>query len=153
MKFENILTIKTLYAIPFEEDTNKPKVYTLIVKSINKRYYLGNNTYTLDVLFPNGETRYLIIYDGYINNPEGDNISKPFINHFFKNPGWKVDSSDIEDYTDYLIFDNHDILIDEYVNLLNQRNEEIKTQINELFKELNINIDRIVYVKKQKYDQ
>ena len=150
MKFETIQLTSMLYAIPY---TDKPMVYSLIVKSINKKLYLGNNTYTLEVLFPNGETRYLKIYDGYVNDPKGDDISQPFINHFLINPEWRVDSSKVEDYTKYLIFDNHEELISEYVKQIEAKIDYDRETIHNLSNEIIRNQQSIDYVKHQKYEK
>lgn len=150
MKFETIQLTSMLYAIPY---TDKPMVYSLIVKSVNKKFYLGNNTYTLEVLFPNGETRYLKIYDGYVNDPQGDDISKPFINNFLVNPEWRLDSSKVEDYTKYLIFDNHNELIDEYIKQIQGKIDYDRETIHNLSNEITRNKQIIDYVKHQKYEE
>lgn len=150
MKFETIQLTSMLYAIPYAD---KPMVHSLIVKSVNKKFYLGNNTYTLEVLFPNGETRYLKIYDGYVNDPQGDDISKPFINNFLVNPEWRLDSSKVEDYTKYLIFDNHNELIDEYIKQIQGKIDYDRETIHNLSNEITRNKQIIDYVKHQKYEE
>ena len=150
MKFETIQLTSMLYAIPY---IDKPMVYSLVVKSVNKKFYLGNNTYTLEVLFPSGETRYLKVYDGYVNDPNGDDISKPFINHFLINPEWRIDSSKKEDYTNYLIFDNHDELINEYIKQIEEKINYDKETIHNLSNEIIRNNQTIDYIKHQRYEE
>lgn len=151
MEFKNILSTSILYAIPYKET---PIVYSLPVKNINKKFYLGNNVYTIEVLFHNGNTKYLEIHDGYVNNPIGDEIDKPFINRFSTYPGWQIHSSEIEeDKIDYLIFDDHDALIDEYIKQYEDKINYDKETIHNLTNEITRNKQTIDYVKNQRYDK
>jgi len=148
MKFDTIQLASMLYAIPY---INKPIVYSLVVKSVNKKKYLGNNTYTFEVVFPNGSIKYLQLHDGYVNNPNGDDISQPFINRFSTYPEWQINSSEIEeDKIQYLIYDDRNELIDEYIKQFEDKINYDQITIHNLTNEIIRNQQTIDYIKHQK---
>ena len=152
MKFETIQLTSILYAIPYNAD--EPIIYSLPINEISHKLYLGNNVYTIEVTFHNGTNKYLVLHDRYVNNLKGDDISKPFINQFSTFKEWNINSNDIEeDKTQYLIFDDHDKLIDEYINQFENKIEYDQKIIDRLNEEININKTKVEYIKKQKYDK
>lgn len=153
MDFKTLKSVSVIYAIPIPIK-EKPIIYTLAVTNLTKKFYLGNNTYTFEVIFPDGRKKYLNINDRYVNNPNGDDISVPFANYFSTYPTWDINSHKIEeDKIRYLIFDNHNILIDKYIELLENHITYNQDKINELTDEVNEYQKKVEFIKKQKYEE